>query len=203
MGITYDRRMGQYRGEDGRLVPRERVMAFVAEEVQRAQVELLSHTRQMAGQQITLAGWQRQMGATLKTTHLRLMALAAGGQDQLTQRHYGAAGYQLRQQYQYLDNYAQDLAAGKLSLPQALRRSASYAASAQVTFGIAEKISRQAEGFNAGKRLLDIQAKHCRSCIRHEQPNWVPIAEIVSAGVDCECHNNCRCRVIYARVPGV
>ena len=198
--MKYDRRTGQYRGDDGKFVPRQEVLRFVDREIQINQVRMKAHTRLLIDQKIDLAEWQNRMAQTLKDSHLRVSMLAAGGKEQTTKRHYGAVGNQLRKQYDYLNNFANDLYEGKLTPTKALKRAAMYAESVKITFSRSEQISRMDEGFNAAKRVLDSNARHCSECIDHQRTEWTSIEEITPVGTDCSCQNKCRCRIVWARI---
>jgi hypothetical protein len=199
--ITYDPRASQYRDETGQFVSRARVMQEVEREILQVQVRSQAHTRLLIEGKIHLAEWQLRMAETIKDSHIRMGALASGGTEQLTQKHYGAIGYQLKRQYEYLDGFARDLYAGKLTPKQALRRSALYAESVKATFSRSEQITRVDEGLNVGKRLLDSQANHCDECLEYQRTSWARIEEIVPIGTNCSCQNRCRCRIVWGRIP--
>lgn len=200
--IRYNPKAGRYVRADGKFVGREVIRNLVDQEQQQLAVRLKAHTRLMAQGQIPLAEWQLRMAGSLKDAHLRSMTLGSGGKDSLTNRHYGATGYQLRQQFAYLDGFAKALADGKLTAKQAIARAALYADSITVTFGRAEQISREESGFDEALRSLDSQAQHCGSCVGHStNGQWKPIEEVITPGVNCECGGHCRCSVIYRRRP--
>lgn len=199
--IRYDRNSGQYRDlKTGRFVGRSRVLKLLDQEVQRTEVRLAAQTRLLAQGRLTLSEWQTQMAETLKASHLRMAMFASGGREHLESRHYGAIGHQLKRQYEFLDRFAQDLATGRLTTAQAVRRSRLYGKSVRLTFFRVENLTRQLEGFTVGRRLLDPQARHCGDCIQHQRPEWVAIDEIVSPGTACACQNQCRCQVFYAKL---
>lgn len=199
--IRYDPNSGQYRNlSSGRFVGRSQVLKLLDQEVGRTEARLAAHTRLLTQGTINLPEWQIRMAQTLKESHLRMGMFAAGGKERMNPSLTGATGVQLRKQYQYLDRFAHDIAAGRLTPQQAIARSRLYGKSIKLTFFRVEKLSRKSEGFMVGKRLLDPQAKHCRSCIRHHRPDWVEIDQIVSPGTSCECQNNCRCQVLYAKL---
>lgn len=198
--ILYDPRAGQYRDASGRFVRREKVLIAVEQENARTQIRLQALTRSLISGNLSLPEWEMQFARDLKNAHLRLAMLAAGGKERMTQAHYGAVGYELKRQYAFLDKFAHDLAAGKLTPKQAIARASSYGQSGKIAFHRAEKIARKREGFNVAKRLLDPQAQHCNSCIAHQRSQWIPIDQIVEPGTRCECQNNCRCRVIYQKI---
>lgn len=198
--ISYNPRAGRYVRSDGKFVGKEVIRNLVDQEQQRLKVRLQAHTRLMANQQISLAEWQLRMGESLRDSHLRMGTLGAGGQARTQAQHFGAIGYQLRRQYQYLDGFARDIYEGKLTREQALRRAAMYADSSTTTFHRTEQISRGLEGFDEALRSLDPQARHCPSCLTYSTyGEWQPISQVITPGTNCECGQHCHCQIYYRR----
>jgi hypothetical protein len=199
MPYQFDKSSHRYRDlETGRYVRQVDVARFVDEEVNRTEVRLKAHARLLAQGKIDIPEFQTRMALTLKESHLRVGAIGAGGTRQFTPSHYGKIGAQLKKQYKFLHGFGQDLAEGKLTPEQALRRAGSYAKSAKTSFFEAEFTSRGKYGFYA-KRLLDAQSRHCESCISHQRLSWTPVKDVVAPGVDCECGGRCRCRLVYQK----
>jgi len=199
--MQYDSRAGQYRDlTTGRFVRRPEVMRVVEAEEQRLKVELQRHTRALISEQVDIAQWQTKCAESLRASHIRIGALGSGGIENMTSAKYGAIGYQLRTQYEYLSGFAVDLAEGFLTPAQALVRVGRYSTSIRPSFHRCEQITRQDEGFRTAKRSLDPIAQHCRSCIRYStQGRYVPISEVVMPGTACECGQSCRCQVSYSK----
>lgn len=203
--IAYSSSTGQFRNlKTGRFVGRTAVMGLVDQEVERTKVRLQAHTRLLTQRRIDLPEWERRMAQTLKETHLRMGAFGSGGKQNLDARKFGAIGYQLRTQYAYLDEFAKDLKAGKLTAAQALRRTGLYANSIKVTFHKIEKMQKlEVEGFREAKRSLDPQAQHCQSCLQYStRDRWRPADQVVEPGVNCECGQFCRCSIQYRYAAG-
>lgn len=196
----FDPSSHRYRdSENGRFVKVAQVTRFVDEEVNRLEVRLKGHARLLASGKIDTAEFQTRMADSLKESHLRVAAIGAGGTKQFTPTHYGKIGAQLKKQYKFLHGFGQDLAEGKLTAEQAIRRAGSYAQSARTSFFEAEFTSMGKVGFYA-KRLLDAQSKHCESCISYQRLNWTLIQNVIPPGVDCECGGRCRCRLLFRKV---
>lgn len=200
MPITYDRRAGSYRGENGRFVARAEVLRLLDGEAARLEVRLRGHARLLTTNRISLSEFQARMAEDLKLSHLRSAALGSGGRKGLSNRHFGKVGQELKEQYQFLRGFGDAIAAGELSEAQILARAKSYGISTRTAFFEAEKITRQENGFNLGKRTLDPQASHCPDCLRYStNGQWVPIEQIVPPGVNCQCRGRCRCSVAFKR----
>ncbi|HYX17070.1 MAG TPA: hypothetical protein VE944_22515 [Nostoc sp.] len=200
MPYQFDPSSHRYRDtETGRFVKVADVTKLIDAEVNRLEVRLKGHARLLAQNKIDIPEFQTRMAQSLKESHLRNAAVGAGGTNQLTPTHYGKVGAQLKKQYKYLHGFGQDLADGKLTPEQAIRRAGSYAKSAKTSFFESEFTSRGKYGFYA-KRLLDAQSRHCASCISYQRLAWTLIQNVIPPGVDCECGGRCRCRLVFRKV---
>jgi hypothetical protein len=200
MSVSYNPSAGRFIDSAGKFVAQSVVDNLLEQEQSQLAVRLKALTRLLSDQKISLSDWQLRFADTLKASHLRMLSLGAGGQERLTSRHYGAAGYQLGKQYDYLSNFAQQIHQGEITIKRAIQRAGQYASSIRPTFARAVQLSREAEGFNEAKRSLDPQANHCPSCIGHStNGRWVPIAQITPVGTNCECGQRCRCSIQYRR----
>lgn len=198
MATSYDARAGQFRGDNGRFVPRAEVLRLVDAEVARTQTRLKGHARLLAGGKIDIAEFQTRTAEDVKLSHLRMAAFAAGGTKQLTPTHYGTAGAELKRQYKYLDGFGKAISAGTLTEKQLLARAQSYALSSRTAFFKSEKVTRGKNGFNQAKRSLDSQAQHCPSCLRYSTGGrWRYITDVIEPGVACECQSRCKCTIVY------
>ena len=74
------------------------------------------------------------MRLAIKNEHLAQYMVGRGGKAQMTPRDYGIIGAILKEQYRYLDGFAADLAAGKLTPAQAIARARLYILNAQQSF---------------------------------------------------------------------
>ena len=198
MPITFDNRAGRYRDEYGRFLAASAIPNLLQQEQQRLAIRLQAVTRLLTADKITLPEWQTRFAQTLKTSHLAIASLAAGGKSNLNSKIYGAVGYQLRDQAKYLNGFAKALSKGELTPNQAIARSALYASSIKVSFGKAQQMARANDGFNQAKRSLDKQSQHCSDCLSYfTRGRWVAIAEVILPGVACLCRQHCRCSIVY------
>lgn len=199
--MQYDARAGQYRDlTTGRFVRKPDVMRVVDSEQQRLKAELQAHTRALIAEQLDVAQWQVRCAESMRASHIRIGALGSGGIENMTPAKYGAIGWQLRNQYEYLSRFAVELAEGFLTPSQALVRVGMYSSSIRPSFHRCEQLTRQDEGFKTAKRSLDPVAQHCSSCIGYStQGRYVDINDVVMPGTACECRQNCRCQVEYSK----
>jgi len=73
-------------------------------------------TDQLIGEQISLAEWQIGMMEEIKISHTAAAASARGGWAQLSPADWGATGRMIRDQYDFLRNFANEIASGKQRL---------------------------------------------------------------------------------------
>jgi len=148
----------------------------------------------------TLQQWTMSFREALKNEYLDEYALGKGGFVNMTQADFGSVGGMLRNQYGYLDKFAQDIADGKLSEAQIRNRSRMYADSATQAFergktraqGVPELPAYPGDGSTAcGSNCkcawlivetettfectwkLDVSATHCEDCLERSQ-SWAP-----------------------------
>ena len=156
-------------------------------------------TQSLIDGEISLASWQSSMMEQIKITHISSAALSQGGWAQMTQSDWGATGQLIRQQYDYLRNYAADIASGKQALDgRALVRSDLYADAANGTFWEMDKRGHLADGYDEGRRVLEPGADHCDDCEEYASEGWMPIDEIPEIG-NSQCMTRCRCEIEYRR----
>ncbi|MGL5923625.1 hypothetical protein [Chroococcidiopsis sp.] len=198
--VTYDRRVGKYRDGTGKFVSRATVLRLVDQESDRLATRMKAHARLLTDGRIDIPEFQKRAAEDLKLSAIRSTILGSGGRSQATNQAYGSTGRLLREQYQFLDGFARDLAAGKLSKAQAIQRASLYGASTRSAFHTAEKIARGREGFIEAKRSLDPSAAHCPQCLSYSTSGqWKPLNEVTMPTVNCECSQFCRCLVIFRK----
>ncbi|MGL5795664.1 MAG: hypothetical protein ACRC06_14945 [Waterburya sp.] len=200
--ITYNRSSGRYRdGQTGKFVSRATVLRLVDKEALQLEVRMKGHARLLVQGKIDIPEFQKRAAEDLKLSAIRSTILGSGGRSQVTNQAYGSTGRLLREQYNYLDGFARDLADGKLSKAQAIARAGLYGASTRSSFHQAEKIARGREGFIEAKRSLDPQSRHCGSCLQYStQGQWKPLNEVTMPTVNCQCMSRCRCVVSFRKV---
>jgi hypothetical protein len=195
--IGYSKKSGRFRDlTTGQFVPRSRVLLEVDREIERTSVRLQGIVRLLASEKVDLPEFQIRFAEELKIANLRMAAFGAGGRSQMNASQFGHVGQKLKQEYGFLDGFAQDLADGRLSIAQALNRAAMYAESTAQAFHRAEQQTKARDGF-LGKRSLDVGANHCASCPAYATDGYVPANQIVPVGVNCECRRRCRCFIVW------
>ncbi|MEM9945475.1 MAG: hypothetical protein AAF810_05355 [Cyanobacteria bacterium P01_D01_bin.36] len=181
------------------------ILQVVGAEQGRLEVELERHARRLVNGQGTVADFERSMALSLKESHLRMTALGAGGekflrQSPLASKYFGAAGYQLRQQYGHLSKFAGQIIDGQdgfgaLTVERLVARSRRYAQSVISAYNRADLMTKVArQGHNEAWRSLGV-AKHCPDCPAYQTNGYISIDEVVAVGVACVCGGRCHCTI--------
>ena len=188
---------GRYIGSRGRFVSGSAVRGALDEFVDGQATAMGNLTGMLRDGSISLADWQRAMMEQVKQTHLASVAAQRGGWAQLTQADYGRAGQRIRQQYEYLRNFAQEIADGTQPLDgRAVQRTRLYGQAGRNTYHLSERTDMERRGFDEERNILDPAAKHCQSCIDETARGWVSLGALVPIG-ERTCNMNDRCSVEY------
>lgn len=156
-------------------------------------------TRQLIDGTISLADWQTGMMNQIKITHTASAALSQGGWAQMTQSDWGAVGQMIRAQYDYLRNFASQIASGEQPLDgRALVRSDMYADAGNGTFAEMGRRSAITDGFDEERRVLEDTINACDGCIEQDKLGWQPIGTLDPIGAE-ECGTRCRCEFEYRK----
>lgn len=143
---------------------------------------------------ITLSAWQTAMMGEIKSVHLAAGAFERGGWQQMTRGDLGVIERIVGGEYEFLRNFASQIASGEQRLDGTLgTRAALYGQQGRHTFyefGRATAVSR---GFDEERSVLG-QADHCTECEDEDAKSWQPIGEMVPIG-ERICKSNCHCSV--------
>lgn len=176
---------------------------FVSRQVIRDQLDKVmdasSKTMQAVSQQlrqgdISLAEWQTEMMQQIKTTHLAGAAMQRGGWQQMSQADFGRVGRIVRDEYNFLRNFAEQIASGKQKLDGTLqRRAAQYGQAGRETYYQFWGQDGDRRGFDEERSILN-PADHCKECISEDAKGFRPRGQMIPIG-QRTCRSNCRCDV--------
>lgn len=188
---------GRYRDNvTGRFVSQLRVRADMDSYIDNSKRGIDALANQLRNREISLAEWQTSMRQEIKAMHLNGSMAAHGGRAQMTQADWGRAGQQIRQQYQYLDSFAADIASGKVKLDGRINvRAGMYAESARGTNEQENRRMAATAGLTQERRILHA-AESCVDCLDYASRGWQPIGTLPRIG-DSRCRSNCRCTFEY------
>lgn len=184
----------------GRFVPFPVVRDALETVIDAAADNMHTLTQSLIDGNIQLAEWQMGMMEQIKLAHTASAAASRGGWAQMSQADWGAAGRMIRDQYDYLRNFANQIANGEQLLNgTALVRSDLYGAAARGTFEqMRRRYERLMNGMEEEKRVLG-DADHCPGCLTQAGMGWQPIGTLDPIGAE-ECVTRCHCRFIYRKI---
>ena len=162
--------------------------------------ELANH---LISGQLSLAEWQMQMRDFIRTTHRMAAITAYGGIENMTQAAWGYEGYLVKLQYQFLDNFAEDIKNNPAAWlnGRLLVRMGLYAKAEWGTFEQMLRFQMRQQGFTEERRYLG-QADHCPGCLIQASKGWQPIGTLDFIGSE-ECSTNCHCVFHYRQPDGM
>lgn len=149
---------------------------------------------------ITLPEWEASMRDFIRQEYITAMELAKGGREFITQSDWGWMGSELKKQYQFLNNFAKDIAAnpeawmnGRLDARMNLYKESAYSV-------LENAMRREAErqGFDEERRILGATDKHCPDCLEAAAQGWQSIGTLPAIG-DSVCITNCKCEFEYRK----
>ena len=186
-----------YDAETGRFVPQSEIRNALENLIDQSGLNMNALTQSLQDGKISLADWQTGMMREIKLTHTASAALANGGWGQMTQADWGATGQLIREQYDYLRNFAKEIANGTQPFDgRMLVRADMYADASNGTYWEIDKRSHLAQGYDLGRRVLESGADHCDDCLEYASEGWMPIEEIPEIG-NSQCMTRCRCEIEY------
>ncbi len=186
-----------YDAETGRFVSQSDIRNALENLIDQSGLNMNTLTQSLQDGKISLAEWQTGMMREIKLTHTASGALANGGWGQMTQSDWGATGQLIREQYNYLRNFAKEIADGTQPLDgRMLVRADMYADASNGTYWEMDKRSHLANGYDFGRRVLEPGADHCDDCLEYASEGWMPIEDIPQIG-NSQCMTRCRCEIEY------
>lgn len=169
-------------------------------------VDMRNVTQSLIDGNIEIAEWQLQMAGYAKDVNLAANVAARGGWEQMTPADFGRAGQQIKAQYEYLNNYAAEIASGKQPLNgMALNRSQMYADAGRGNYEQTRRNIEADKGATQERRVLGANdANNCethgdkKGCRELAALGWVENGKLPRIG-EAPCLTNCRCHFIYRK----
>ena len=177
----------------GRFIPFSQVRDALESVMDASAVRMNTITQQLVDRQISLAEWQSGMMEQIKLSHTAAAAASRGGWAQMTQADWGAAGQMIREQYDFLRNFANHIANGTQALDgRALVRADLYGDAARGTFeAMRQRYETLVNGMEEEIRILG-EADHCNGCLDQAALGYQPIGTLDPIGAE-ECLTRCHC----------
>lgn len=174
----------------GRFVSNERVTNEMRRHVSATFGTLDTLTEQLYDGSITVQQWQTAVASELKDAHLAQAMFAKGGRANMTAADFGRVGGVLRDEYRYLDGFAQAIANGRQSRAQALARIKQYGKATQQSYW------REYALASRGNIIWQLNpAEHCEDCIELAAggPYTAETLPTYPGAGETQCRGNCNC----------
>ncbi len=147
---TWDDVSGRYRNvETGRYMGAKQMVAARDDFVVALKADSDLVAQQLADGEISLGRWMLDMEVRIKQAYTDQYILAVGGRNNMTQADWGRVGSMVKEQYGYLEKFATEAQAGKLSPAQIKARSRMYMDSSTQAFERGNAASRGMPGLPA------------------------------------------------------
>lgn len=199
--FQWDGRARRYRSTAGRFVPEKSVRQALDSVLRVSADNTRALGQQLVDGSLSVAEWQRAMAAEMKQAHLVAAVSAKGGWQQMSQADFGWVGQRLRQQYGYLQRFADQVAGGEAPLNGVtVTRSQLYGEAARGTNREMERRMARQGGQTWERNVLG-DADHCDGCLEETSRGRVGIGELVPVG-ERDCLGRCKCHLEYGSDAG-
>jgi hypothetical protein len=189
-----------YNPETGRFLSRTQALGYVERslEATASATDLLADY--VANEMISVADWRLLMRQEIKSEYIRQACLGRGGRAQMTFSDWGVVGSQIKDQYRYLDDFARQIADGKLSEAQISSRSRMYVNAAREAFESMQERMATAAGYDEEVWVVNHALENCPDCLDFEAMGWQPVGTFPTPGDgSTQCLTNCGCTKEYRK----
>jgi hypothetical protein len=199
---TFDPDTGQYKDADGHPLTQAALLALSAAQIEATSADVAEIAAQHAAGDLTKSEWEAAMRDTILAGFVLQFLLGRGGVTQMTDADWAELGDAVQAQYDYLDEFAAEIADGALSEAEITARSNLYA---QAQLGalwkgftvLAVAIGMTEESWHLGI----VRTEHCVDCEVLEAQGWVPLGQLPQPGTFARdggltgtiCGSNCKC----------
>ena len=191
--FQWDAEKRQYRYESGRAVPSSRVEGWIDKATLNAETRLGNLTQNLVDGKTDIFDWKLAMKDEIKNGHRAMAIVANGGKDQMTPAAWGRVGAIIREQYKFLDNFANLLDNKDLAITQALvSRAKLYGAALYPSYVSGVRAREKAGGATEERSVLTPRDGWCDLCVSEAARDWVAMGDLVPIG-DRTCLIRCRC----------
>ncbi len=191
--FTFDKGTQRYRDQEtGKFISQARVQELTKKKIIQVGKDMTTIADLLVNGKITVPTWEQGTRDIIKQLYTQQYLLGIGGQKEMTQRDYGILGQQIREQYKYLNGFAQELIANGMSEEQFKSRLQLYANASRQAFEKGKLESHQRAGYNWEKRIRT-KVESCDPCIGYAAQGWVPIGTLPEPCQQCDCRANCGC----------
>jgi hypothetical protein len=198
--FTFDPRASRYRAADGRFGRERTLRTWLDAAIDQSATRTVALTQQLQQGTVTLAEWQAEMMQTIKASHVAAASAAHGGRQMMAPADWGWTGAKVKEQYQFLRNWANEIASGVAPLDGRLvARARLYADAPVATYEGMKARDARTSGLSLEEKNVLSAADHCGECPGLTARGWVPLGTLPAIGTR-ECRVRDRCRIIRRTV---
>lgn len=180
----------------GRFVSRHTVRRGVDELITDSQAKITDISEALRTGRMTLGDWQRGMQEEIRRTQLGAQALLRGGWAQLDTAAYNAIEARIREQYDFLHAFTEQLRNGEIITDGSfMTRARLYAGASRVGYHEDETELQREVGYREQLNVLSL-SEHCVDCVYIARLGWVRIGSVPPIG-GRKCLGNDKCHWIY------
>jgi hypothetical protein len=160
----------------------------------------------LADKRLSVADWEASFARQIKNAYSQQAMLAAGGRDQMTQQYWGSLGTPLKEQYDYLAEFAKEIVDKRLSAAQIEARTKMYISSSREAYWRIRDIQAKAGGMTQEQWVTVGDGTVCDSCVEAGQMGWMHLGYFGQPGsgtvikkpeTTCRGLTLCRCQKLY------
>ena len=149
---------------------------------------------------LTLAEWQAQMLARVKSTHYGAASLQRGGYANMRPADMAEVERIILHEYRYLSRFGRDVKKGLPLDGRFVRRAEMYGKAGRGTFYEFMSADMSRAGYTEEANVIR-PGDNCGGCIEQTARGWVALGQLVPIG-NRTCLSNCRCALQYRNVLG-
>lgn len=194
---VYNLVRGRYETADGTPIPQATLNDLFMQRMNDAATVGQQLFDQLDSGAISLTEWREAFSVELRRAHFQTFALGRGGWNQMDASARSAVAERLTAEYDYLREFAAQIANGDVSPDQLAARMQLYTNHLQASFWEGRDGAMSDSGYTEERRVLNPGAAHCDDCVGYAEQGWQPIGTLPVPGEDCQCIANCQCDFEY------
>jgi hypothetical protein len=196
--FRWDANANRYRDARGRFVAWRDVTAALEAGLDASVRRFELWARMVRNGSMSLAQFELQVAAEVRSIHLVSAAVARGGIPRLTADDLQRIEATVRRELGYLARLTSQVADGSQALDGTwIDRARQYALAGRETLYTERGMWLKGQGYDE-ERNIRYLGDTCAGCFEAEGAGWVPIGTLAPIGTR-DCRRNCRCHIIYRK----
>lgn len=192
--LTFDDRTGQFRNARGQFVSPASVRAVVDDIADGASARMAAASERMLAGDLLLAEWQSFLMQQSKLAIVGSGTIATGGAARMSFSDYGYLGRLIRDEYDRIRTFAEQVSTGEQPLNGRLTaRARMYGQQARIVYEKVKARDAASRGMAEERNVLRA-GESCSQCKAESAQGWVPLGTLVPCGQRI-CLSNCKCSI--------